>query len=99
MAPHRRGIASGARVLVQNTGAVLSIALVMATGDRQSVPKSVAVQRVQQVSALGSRIPRSAPFLTNLHLALWILCGVSVLGVFISFSRPKHIETPTRRSP
>ena len=30
VAPHRRGIASGARVLVQNTGAVLSIAFVMA---------------------------------------------------------------------
>ena len=30
VAPHRRGIASGARILVQNTGAVLSIAFVMA---------------------------------------------------------------------
>ena len=30
VAPHRRGIAAGARVLVQNTGAVISIAFVLA---------------------------------------------------------------------
>ena len=38
--PHRRGIASGARVLVQNTGAVLSIAFVMAIVT-SSVPTTV----------------------------------------------------------
>ncbi len=40
VAPHRRGIASGARVLVQNTGAVLSIAFVMAVVTN-GIPKSV----------------------------------------------------------
>ena len=40
VAPHRRGIAAGARVLVQNTGAVLSIAFVMAI-ITAAVPKSV----------------------------------------------------------
>src|ERR1022692_1597828 len=37
---HRRGIASGARILVQNTGAVLSIAFVLAV-ITSSVPKTV----------------------------------------------------------
>ena len=40
VAPHRRGIAAGARVLVQNTGAVLSIAFVLAVVT-SSVPKTV----------------------------------------------------------
>ena len=40
VAPHRRGIAAGARVLVQNTGAVISIAFVLAVVT-SSVPKNV----------------------------------------------------------
>ncbi len=88
VAPHRRGIASGARVLVQNTGAVLSIALVLAIVTA-SVPKSVLFN---VFSGLGARITNTQidPFLSNLHLALWILCGISVLGIFVCFSRPKH---------
>jgi EmrB/QacA subfamily drug resistance transporter len=89
VAPHRRGIASGARVLVQNTGAVLSIALVMALVTA-SVPKSTLFN---VFSGLGARISNTqiSPFLTNLHLALWILCGVSAFGVLVCFSRPKHV--------
>jgi EmrB/QacA subfamily drug resistance transporter len=92
VAPHRRGIASGARVLVQNTGAVLSIALVLAIVTA-SVPKSVLFN---VFSGLGARITNAqiTPFLSNLHLALWILCGVSVLGIFVCFSRPKHLSEP-----
>jgi EmrB/QacA subfamily drug resistance transporter len=88
VAPHRRGIASGARVLVQNTGAVLSIALVLAVVTA-SVPRSVLFK---VFSGLGARISNTqiSPFLSNLHLALWILCGVSVFGIFVSFSRPKY---------
>jgi EmrB/QacA subfamily drug resistance transporter len=90
VAPHRRGIASGARVLVQNTGAVLSIALVMALVTA-SVPKHVLFN---VFSGLGARISNTqiSPFLNNLHLALWILCGVSVVGIFVCFSRPKHVS-------
>ncbi|WP_249009212.1 MFS transporter [Conexibacter sp. DBS9H8] len=90
VAPHRRGIASGARVLVQNTGAVLSIAFVMAV-----VTASVPKQTLYNVfSGLGARISTAqlAPFLANLHLALWCLCGVSVLGAIVAFSRPKHVS-------
>jgi hypothetical protein len=90
VAPHRRGIASGARVLVQNTGAVLSIALVLAIVS-SSVPSSVLFK---VFSGLGSGISNAqiSPFLSNLHLALWILCGVSVLGILVCFSRPKHVS-------
>jgi EmrB/QacA subfamily drug resistance transporter len=89
VAPHRRGIASGARVLVQNTGAVLSIALVLAIATA-SVPKAVLFN---VFSGLGARISDAQiqPFLSNLHLALWILCGVSVIGVVVCFSRPQQV--------
>ncbi|MGH2835494.1 MAG: MFS transporter [Solirubrobacteraceae bacterium] len=88
VAPHRRGIASGARVLVQNTGAVLSIAFVMAvvtSGIKPTVLFSI-------FSGLGTRITASqmAPFLSNMHLALWAMVGFSIVGAIVSFARPKH---------
>jgi hypothetical protein len=96
VAPHRRGIASGARVLVQNTGAVLSIALVMALVTA-SVPKHVLFN---VFSGLGARISNTqiSPFLNNLHLALWILCGVSVVGIFVSESGGSTGPAPAAES-
>jgi MFS family permease len=90
VAPHRRGIAAGARVLVQNTGAVLSIAFVMAI-ITAAVPQSVLFN---VFSGLGERITNEqlAPFLTNMHTALWCLTAVSILGAVVSFARPKHIS-------
>ncbi len=88
VAPHRRGIASGARVLVQNTGAVLSIAFVMAVVT-SGIPPTVLFSIF---SGLGTRISSGqlAPFLSNMHLALWCMAGLSVLGAAVSFARPKH---------
>ncbi len=90
VAPHRRGIASGARILVQNTGAVLSIAFLMAVVT-SSVPKSTLLN---VFSGLGDRISNHqlVPFLDNLHTALWCLAGVSVLGALVSWVRPKHVN-------
>jgi EmrB/QacA subfamily drug resistance transporter len=92
VAPHRRGIASGARVLVQNTGAVLSIAFVMAVVT-SSVPKSVLFA---VFSGLANHISNSqlSPFLSNMHTALWVLTAVSILGAIVSFARPKHAGGP-----
>jgi len=86
---HRRGIASGARVLVQNTGAVLSIAFVMAvvtSGINRTVLFNI-------FSGLGKRITASQmdPFLSNMHFALWCMTGFSVVGAVVSFARPKHV--------
>jgi EmrB/QacA subfamily drug resistance transporter len=88
---HRRGIAAGARVLVQNTGAVLSIAFVMAI-ITAAVPQSVLFN---VFSGLGARITdvQLVPFMANMHTALWCLTAVSVLGAVVSFARPKHVET------
>ena len=96
VAPHRRGVASGARVLVQNTGAVLSIAFVMAvitSGISPAVLFSI-------FSGLGTRIgaSRMAPFLVNMHFALWCMAGLSAAGAVVSFARPKHVAASAEQA-
>jgi EmrB/QacA subfamily drug resistance transporter len=91
VAPHRRGIASGARILVQNTGAVLSIAFVIAVVT-SSVPKTV-LFRVFSGLTHHLSTARLDPFIANMHTALWCLCAVSILGAIVSFARPPHSET------
>src|SRR6185369_11010471 len=62
---HRRGIAAGARVLVQNTGAVISIAFVLAVVT-SSVPKNVLFS---VFSGLANHISTAQldPFISNMH--------------------------------
>jgi EmrB/QacA subfamily drug resistance transporter len=86
--PSRRGIAAGARVLVQNTGAVISIAFVIAVVT-SSVPKSVLFK---VFSGLANHISNAElnPFIANMHIALWCLAAVSILGAVVAAARPKH---------
>jgi EmrB/QacA subfamily drug resistance transporter len=88
--PHRRGIAAGARVLVQNTGAVISIAFVIAVVT-SSVPRMVLFK---VFSGLANHISNAqlVPFIANMHTALWGLAAVSVLGAFVAAARPRHSE-------
>src|SRR6185312_5447239 len=92
VAPHRRGIAAGARVLVQNTGAVISIAFVLAIVT-SAVPKQVLFA---VFSGLANHISdkQLVPFISNMHTALWCLCAVSIAGAVISAARPKDVVTP-----
>ena len=89
VAPHRRGIAAGARVLVQNTGAVISIAFVMAV-ITSAVPKQVLFA---VFSGLANHISTAQlrPFIANMHTALWCLAAVSLAGAAISAARPKDV--------
>ncbi len=88
---HRRGIAAGARVLVQNTGAVMSIAFVLAVVT-SSVPKSTLFA---VFSGLASHISNAqlVPFISNMHTALWCLTGFSLIGAAVASARPKHQAT------
>jgi EmrB/QacA subfamily drug resistance transporter len=88
VAPHRRGIAAGARVLVQNTGAVISIAFVIAVVT-SAVPRNVLFS---VFSGLANHISTAElnPFISNMHTALWCLAGISVLGAFVAAARPAH---------
>jgi EmrB/QacA subfamily drug resistance transporter len=85
---HRRGIAAGARVLVQNTGAVISIAFVLAVVT-SSVPKIVLFK---VFSGLANHISNTQldPFISNMHSALWTLAAISTLGIFVAAARPSR---------
>ena len=95
VAPHRRGIAAGARVLVQNTGAVISIAFVLAIVT-SAVPKNVLFS---VFSGLANHISTAqlTPFISNMHTALWCLTAVSLAGAAISAARPKGTSAGGRR--
>jgi hypothetical protein len=92
VAPHRRGIAAGARVLVQNTGAVISIAFVLAILT-SAVPKHVLFAVISGVAKHIST-QQLTPFISNMHTALWCLFAVSIVGAVISAARPKDVVAP-----
>jgi EmrB/QacA subfamily drug resistance transporter len=89
---HRRGIAAGARTLVQNTGAVLSIAFVLAIVT-SSVPKST-LFAVFSGLAHGLSVQKLAPFIDNMHTALWVLAATSLVGAVVCLLRPRHVQAP-----
>ena len=95
--PHRRGIAAGARTMLQNTGAVLSIAFVMAIVT-SAVPKDVLLKIFSGVAS-GLEPSRLDPFIHNMHTALWVLAATSVIGAFVCLMRPAHVRAEARRSP
>ena len=86
----RRGIAAGARVMLQNTGAVISIAFVMAI-ITAAVPQPVLFKIFSGV-ANGLSSAQLAPFIANMHTALWVLAATSVVGAVVSLMRPTHTQ-------
>jgi EmrB/QacA subfamily drug resistance transporter len=84
----RRGIAAGARMMLQNTGAVISIAFVLAVVTA-AVPKDV-LFRIFSGLAKGLTDAKLAPFIDNMHTALWVLAATSVVGAAVSLMRPSH---------
>jgi len=87
---HRRGIAAGARTLLQNTGAVLSIAFVMAIVT-SAVPQATLFAIFSGVTK-GLSAAKLAPFIANMHVALWVLSAVSLIGMFVCMLRPAHVQ-------
>ncbi|HEY1537747.1 MAG TPA: MFS transporter [Solirubrobacteraceae bacterium] len=90
---HRRGIAAGARMMLQNTGAVLSIAFVLAV-ITNAVPRDVLLQIFSGLAS-GLSDARLAPFIHNMHTALWVLAITSVVGAIVCMMRPAHVSEPT----
>jgi EmrB/QacA subfamily drug resistance transporter len=86
--PHRRGIAAGARTMLQNTGAVISIAFVLAI-ITAAVPKTV-LFKIFSGLARGLSEHQLAPFIHNMHTALWVLAATSIVGAAVSLLRPSH---------
>jgi EmrB/QacA subfamily drug resistance transporter len=88
----RRGIAAGARMLLQNTGAVLSIAFVLAIVT-SAVPKAT-LFKIFSGLAQGLSDQKLAPFIHNMHVALWVLAATSMVGAVVCMMRPKHVTLP-----
>jgi hypothetical protein len=84
-------------MMLQNTGAVVSIAFVLAIVTA-AVPKTVLFQIFSGVAS-GLSAEQLAPFIANMHMALWVLCGISVLGAGVSLLRPQQIRTVDRTTP
>src|ERR1700722_9082326 len=86
--PQRRGIAAGARTLLQNTGAVLSIAFVLAIVT-SAVPKATLFAVFSGVTR-GLSEQRLAPFTANRHAALGVRVATWVVGPLVSLLPPPH---------
>ncbi len=86
----RRGVAAGARTLVQNTGAVLSIAFVLAIVT-SAIPKATLFAVFSGVTK-GLSEQKLAPFIANMHVALWVLAGTSIVGAFVCLLRPRQVD-------
>jgi MFS family permease len=85
--PNRRGVAAGARTMLQNTGAVISIAFVLAIVTA-AIPKDVLLAIFSGV-ATGLSDAQLEPFIHNMHTALWVLAATSVVGAVVSLLRPR----------
>jgi hypothetical protein len=87
-------VAAGARTLLQNTGAVLSIAFVLAIVT-SSIPKSTLFAIFSGV-AKGLSTEKLQPFIANMHAALWVLAATSLVGAFVCLLRPAHATSPSQ---
>jgi len=85
---HRRGVAAGARMVLQNTGSVLSIAFVLAVVTA-AVPKAT-LFRIFSGLGHGLAAAKLVPFIDNMHAALWAMVVASLLGAIVSAMRPAH---------
>ena len=88
-ARHRRGIAAGARTMLQNTGAVISIAFVLAIVTA-AVPQAGPVQDLLRPRQRALATRSSSRSSHNMHTALWVLALTSLVGAGVSLLRPRH---------
>lgn len=83
--PQRRGIASGTRVMLTNGGAVISIALMLMI-ITSVVPINLLFSIFSGLTT-GLSPAKLSPFMSGMHLALWILTALSLLAAGISAMR------------
>ncbi len=92
---HRRGIAAGTRMMLQNTGSVLSIAILLAIVTA-AVPRATLLSIFSGLTR-GLSAAALDPFIHNLHVAMWVLAATSLLGAIVSLMRPRRPQEATVR--
>jgi hypothetical protein len=74
-------------MMLQNTGAVISIAFVLAI-ITAAVPKDVLFKIFSGLTS-GLSSAKIDPFIHNMHTALWVLAATSLVGALVSLMRPR----------
>src|ERR687885_287908 len=84
--PDQRGVASGARALLANTGGVLSIALAISI-ITSALPVDQMFRIFSGAAAQGLSAQEAAPFISGFHTALFVGAAASLLGALFSAAR------------
>jgi EmrB/QacA subfamily drug resistance transporter len=92
---HRRGVAAATRTLAQNTGAVISIAFVMALVTN-GIDKTTLFKIFSGLTS-GLSTATLDPFISNMHTALWVLAATSLVGVVVCMMRPRYVRAGAAR--
>jgi hypothetical protein len=74
--------------VLNNTGSVLSIAFVLAIVTA-AIPQKTLFAIFSGVTR-GLSADKLAPFIHNMHVALWVLAVASLVGALVSLMRPRH---------
>ena len=93
---NRRSIAAGARMMLQNAGAVISIAFVLAI-ITAAVPKPV-LFKIFSGLASGLSEAQLQPFIDNMHTALWVLAATWLLGAGVIAAATRHVSDAEPKS-
>lgn len=94
---HRRGIAGSTRMMLQNTGSVLSIAVLLAIVTH-GVPTSTLLSIFSGVTS-GLSQSTLDPFIHNMHVAMWVLTATALAGAGVAMLRPKTAPTGVAATP
>lgn len=95
--PWRRGIASGTRTMLQNTGSVISIALMLMIVT--SVVPTDLLFRIFSGLTTGLSADKLDPFMHGMHVALWVLVAFSLVGAAVSALRGRETYEAVEADP
>lgn len=87
--PQTRGAAAGILNMLNNTGQMLSIAIVFPIA-LSKVPQDVMMQVFIYGGGMGKYPAALAIFMSGLHTAFLVSCGLSVVAMVVAALRPSH---------
>lgn len=87
--PDQRGVASGTRALLANTGGVLSIALAISI-ITSALPVDQMFQIFSGTASQGLSAEEAAPFISGFHTALFVGAAASLIGALFSAARGRN---------